>query len=124
MSLEITFTQADLLRNTQLPASWYRLKVLDIEEKAGKSDPTSTTYHITCQVESGSMKGVPVMFYISKKQVGRIIEFITCFVDSPEPGRTYSLEISKGRSFDGWITYDPDMKWNSIGSVRAASAAA
>lgn len=118
MALSISFTKEDLLKSTQLQAAWYRFKVTDIAAKAGKSDPTSTTYHVQCKVASGNSAGVPVTLYLSEKQMDKVAAFIQCFVERIEPGASYDLEIAKDREFEGYAAFDDKMNWNSINDFR------
>jgi hypothetical protein len=121
MSLNVTFSKEDLLKSTQLTASWYRFKVNEITAKPGKSDPTATTYHVSCVISQGPSAGVPVMLYLSEKQMDKVSAFIKCFVARVEPGAPYDLELCKGREFQGYAAFDAAMNWNSINDFKAAA---
>ena len=77
---EIRFTQEDILERTQLSPGWRTLVCKSVTEGQGKTDPTSTVYTCMFSVDNGSETGVPIRHWFSEKAMGRIVDYIRCFV--------------------------------------------
>ena len=113
---EITFTKEDLLSRKQLKAGWRKMKVKSTSEAKGKSDPDSITYPCVLVVEEGEDAGVPVNHWFTEKQLGRLAEFLKCFIPNGEvvAGKTYKLEDTVGRPVMGYVEYDIKSGFNTI----------
>lgn len=116
---EVSFTKENLLERNQLSAGWRRLKVKEVNEGPGKSDPTSTVYPITFIVEEGPDSGTPINHWFTEKQMGRMSDFIKCFVDKVEIGKKYELSSTVGRSVMGYCQYDTGTGFNVIKDFQA-----
>jgi len=120
MALSITFDKSDLLASTQLEPNWYRLKVMDIEARPGKKDPSTTTIAFKLQVSAGPKTAVPITMYLnSTSQKERFSQFAACF-QRVEPGTPIDIESWKGREFEGFCKYDGtgDFKGNAVEDFR------
>jgi hypothetical protein len=113
---EVTFTQEDLLSRKQLKAGWRKLKVKSVTEGPGKSDPESTVWPIVFIVDEGEDLGTPVNHWFTEKQMGRLAEFIKCFVTGGDvkTGQSYKLESTVGKHVMGYVEYDIKSGFNSI----------
>jgi hypothetical protein len=118
---KITFTQENLLERNQLEAGWYKFLVKEITEGPGKSDPTSTVYTTDFVVADGPAKNTPVKHWFTEKQMGRIVDFLKCFLGgkSAEAGREYDLSDTKGRHVMGYVKYDTERAQNVIEAFKA-----
>lgn len=111
----VSFTKENLLERKQLKAGWRTLRVKSVEEDTGKNDPDSITYPTMFIVVGGEDDGVPVKHWFTEKQMGRIAEFIKCFVSGHvEEGKNYALESTVGKMVDGYVEYDIKTGFNSI----------
>jgi hypothetical protein len=117
----ITFTKENLLERKQLKAGWRVLKVKSVTEKPGTADPESTTYPVTFIVESGEDIGAPVNHWFTEKQLGRLAEFIKCFVSGDvQVGKTYELSDTVGKMVQGYVEYDIKTGFNTIKDFKPA----
>jgi hypothetical protein len=119
---EVSFTQENLLERKQLSAGWRKLKVKSVTEKPGTSDPESITWPTVFVVDEGSDLGVPVNHWFTEKQMGRLAEFIKCFIPNGavEPGKKYTLDSTVGRHVMGYVEYDIKTGFNSIKDFKPA----
>lgn len=113
---QVTFSKEDLLERKQLSAGWRKLKVKELEEAKGKSDPSSTTWPTVFVIEEGPDAGVPIRHWFTEKQMGRLSEFVACLLPSGqvEPGKTFELSQAVGRSVMGYCVFDMQSKFNTI----------
>lgn len=119
---EIKFTQEDLLERTQLSPGWRTLVVKGIDEGPGKNDPSSIVYASTFVIEGGPENGVPIRHWFSEKAMGRIVDYLKCFVPNGrlEPGKVYELNQTIGLKVEGYCQYDIAQGWNTIKDWRPA----
>ena len=117
---EIRFTEEDLLERTQLTPGWRVLLVKSTDEGPGKNDPSSITYPCVFVVDEGKEKGVPIRHWFSEKAMGRIVDYIKCFIPNGklEAGKTYELSQTVGLKVEGYCMYDLDQGWNTIKDWR------
>lgn len=111
---EVQFTKENLLERKQLKAGWRELRVKETTEAPGKNDPESTTWPCVFIVDEGEDAGVPIQHWFTEKQMGRLAEFIKCFVSSIKEGQSYKLEDTVGRHVRGYVEYDIKTGFNSI----------
>jgi hypothetical protein len=112
---EIQFTKENLLERRQLKAGWRKLKVKSVSEGPGKSDPDSTVFPVTFIVEEGEDLGTPVNHWFTEKQMGRLAEFVQCFVGGQvDITKKYRLEDTIGRVVSGYVEYDIKTGFNTI----------
>jgi hypothetical protein len=112
----VSFTKENLLERKQLKSGWRELKVKSTSEKPGVSDPESTTYPCVFIVDEGEDAGVPINHWFTEKQMGRLAEFLKCFIPNGqvEAGKSYSLEQTEGRNVQGYVEYDIKSGFNTI----------
>ena len=110
----ISFTPEDLASTNKLDAAWYKLKILDVVEGAGKKDPTSTTWTISLAVAEGPKAPTPVTHWLSTKMMDRAAIFMKCFVASPEAGKVYPIEETKGKEIMAYAQWDMERNSNVI----------
>lgn len=121
---EIKFTQEDLLERTQLPPGWQTLICKSIDEGPGKTDPSSIVYSCVFVVDGGAANGVPIRHWFSEKAMGRIVDYIKCFVTKVEVGKVYELSQTIGLKVGGYCQYDLAQGYNVIKDWKPASKAA
>lgn len=122
---KVTFSREDVLQRTQLDAGWYPIAAKEINETIAK-DKVSTNYVTDFIVLEGPMAGVPVRHWFTEKAVGRIVDYVKCFLPPGaelETGKQYELEETLDRPVMGYISYDATMKFNKIEDFRAMKAA-
>lgn len=118
---EVSFTKENLLERRQLKAGWRKLKVKSVDEKPGVNDPDSITWPTVFIIDEGDDLGTPVNHWFTEKQMGRLSEFIKCFVASVETGKKYKLEDTVGRTVMGYVEYDIKTGFNTIKDFKPAS---
>lgn len=112
---EVTFTKENLLERKQLKAGWRRLRVKEVSEAKGKNDPDSITWPVVFIVEDGPDQGVPINHWFTEKQMGRLSEFIKCFIKGEvQTGKAYLLEDTLGKTVRGYCEYDIKSGFNVI----------
>ena len=123
---EIRFTQEDLLERTQLSPGWRIVVLQKCEEGPGKNDPTSIVYSCVFTIDEGSEKGVPIRHWFSEKAMGRIVDYLKCFVPSGklEPGKSYELNKTIGLKVKAYCQYDPAQGYNTIKDWQPAKMSA
>jgi hypothetical protein len=121
---EVSFTKENLLERTQLKAGWRKLRVKSVDEGPGKSDPDSTVWPVVFTVDQeGQELGTPVNHWFTEKQMGRLSEFIACFITGGiVPGKSYPLESTVGRHVMGYVEYDVKSGFNVIKDFKPAKA--
>lgn len=117
---QVKFTQEDLLERTQLNPGWQILVCKSIEEGPGKNDPSSVVYSCVFVVDCGTCpaNGVPIRHWFSEKAMGRIVDYIKCFIQKVEPGMIYDLDKTIGLKVEGYCQYDPGQGYNVIKDWR------
>lgn len=123
---EIRFTQEDLNERKPLSPAWRLFRVVSITEGPGKTDPNSIVYPCVFVVESPEAdKGTRVRFWFTEKVIGRIIDYLKCFVPNGEldPSRGYKLEETVDHYVEGYSLYDVKQGYNTIQDFRPAKAA-
>jgi hypothetical protein len=122
---EVKFTKENLLERTQLSPGWRLLKVKEMEEGPGKSDPTSTVWSYIFIVHAGPEVGVPIRHWFSEKAMGRLVDFVKCFTGGKvEEGKSYDLNSTVNRLVEGYVQYDLQQGFNVIKDFRPAPASA
>lgn len=121
---EIKFTQEDLLERTQLAPGWRSLICKSVDEGPGKTDPSSIVYSCVFVVDGGPENGVPIRHWFSEKAMGRIVDYVRCFVSKVEAGKVYDLNQTVGLKVDGYCQYDVVQGYNTIKDWRQNKAAA
>lgn len=128
---EIKFSQEDLLERTQLQPGWYNLLCKSVTEGPGKTDPSSIVYTCVFVVDGGAANGVPIRHWFSEKAMGRIVDYIKCFLPNGkvEAGKVYDLDQTVGLRVGGYCQYDLNQGYNVIkdwkpSRLMEASAAA
>jgi hypothetical protein len=118
----VSFTKENLLERKQLKAGWRKLKVKSIKEGPGKSDPDSIVWATVFVVDEGDDLGVPVQHWFTEKQMGRLAEFIKCFIPNGviQEGKDYPLDETIGRHVLGYVEYDIQTNFNTIKDFRPA----
>ena len=112
---KVTFTKENLLERKPLTAKWRKLKVKSVTEKAGVSDPDSITYPTVFIVEEGDDAGVPINHWFTEKQMGRLSEYLACFIPSGvAESKEYELNDTVGRSVLGYCEYDSKTGFNVV----------
>ena len=117
---EVKFTQEDLLERTQLSPGWRVLICKSIEEGPGKTDPTSIVYTCVFVVDDGKEVGVPIRHWFSEKAMGRIVDYVKCFLagGKAEAGKVYELDQTVGKRVEGYCQYDMNQGYNVIKDWR------
>jgi hypothetical protein len=115
----ITFSEEDFKAKAQLEAQYYELVCNGVEEKPGRSNPDSITYHFDISVAEGPQKGVAVKWYPNNNvasHMGDLVNYLKCFVPGGklEKGKSYELKDTIGKHFRGYCEYNLDMKWNQV----------
>jgi hypothetical protein len=120
---EVKFTKEDLLERSQLAPGWRTFKIKSVEERPGKSDPTATVWEIALVVTVGPETGVPVRHWFSEKAMGRMVDFIKCFLQGGkiEEGKSYNLDQTVNRLVDGYAQYDIQSGFNTIKDWRPST---
>lgn len=120
---EIKFTQENLLERTQLGPGWRTLVCKSVEEGPGVKDPSSITYTCMFVVDAGPETGVPIRFWFSDKAMGRMVDYIKCFIPGGkvEVGKVYDLAQTIGLKVDGYCQYDIGQGYNVIKDWRPAA---
>lgn len=123
---EVKFTQEDLLERTQLNPGWYPLICKSVDEGPGKNDPSSIVYTCVFVVDEGPAKGVPIRHWFSEKAMGRIVDYIKCFLPGGkvEAGKVYDLAQTVGLKVEGYCQYDLAQGYNTIKDWRQSKAQA
>lgn len=122
---EVSFTKENLLERKQITFAWRKLKVKSVTEKPGTKDPDSTTWPTVFVVEDGPDVGVPINHWFTEKQMGRLAEYMKCFMTGdPVPGKKYLLEDTVGRQVIGYCGYDTESGFNVIKDFRSAQSGA
>ena len=113
---EMSFSEENLLERKQLKAGWRVLKVKSTSEATGKKDPESTTWPTIFVIDEGEDLGVPVTHWFTEKQMGRLAEFIKCFIPNGkvEANKSYKLDDTVGRRVKGYVEYDIKSGFNVI----------
>lgn len=121
----VSFTKENLLERKQLKAGWRKLLVKSVDEKPGSNDPDSITWPTTFIVDEGEDAGVPINHWFSEKAMGRLSEYLRCFVPSGqlETGKEYKLESTVGRHVMGYAEYDAKTGFNSIRDFKPVQTA-
>lgn len=112
----VSFTKENLLERNQLKAGWRKLKVKETTEAQGKNDPDSITWPTVFVVDEGADLGVPVNHWFTEKQMGRLAEYLKCFIPNGkvEEGKKYELSDTIGKHVMGYVEYDIKTGFNSI----------
>ena len=111
----VTFTQEDLLERKQLQAGWRELRMKTVDEGPGKTDPTALVWACLFVIDGGNDDGVPVRHWFSEKAMGRIVDFVKCFIKGDmQAGRSYELTDAVGQNVMGWVEYDIKQGFNTI----------
>lgn len=119
----VTFTKENLLERKNLSFEWRKLKVKSVSEKPGTKDPESTTWPTVFVVEGGKDHGVPINHWFTEKQMGRLAEFMKCFMKGdPEPGKSYEISDTVGREIMGYCGFDTDTGFNVIKDFKPVAA--
>ena len=118
---EVKFTQEDLLERTQLTPGWRTLICKSVEEGPGKNDPSSIVYTCMFVVDSGKEIGVPIRHWFSEKAMGRIVDYIKCFIAKVEANTVYDLDKTVGLKVEGYCQYDLAQGYNVIKDWRPAA---
>lgn len=122
---EVRFTKENLLERKQLSPGWRNLLVKSIEEGPGKNDPSSIVYACKFVIDDGPEKGVPINHWFSEKAMGRIVDFVKCFVPAGtevEEGKSYELNQTVGKKVGGYCKYNMSQGFNVIEDWRPAGA--
>ena len=116
---KVSFTKENLLETNQLEAGWRILDVKSISNwKKGVNDPTSLTIEALFVVAEGNGAGTPVKHWFSEKQMGRLSNYVKCFVAKLEPGKELDLGETVGRKVQGYCEYDIKSGFNTIKDFR------
>lgn len=117
---KVTFTQEDLLERKQLEAGWRKLKVKSIEEGPGRNDPTSIVWSCVFTVADGADAGVPIRHWFSEKAMGRVVDYVKCFIEGGkvEAGKAYDLKTTESREVQGYCQFDMTQGFNTIKDFR------
>ena len=115
---EVKFTPEDLLERTQLTPGWRTLICKSITEGPGTKDPSSIVYTCLFVVDGGSENGVPIRHWFSEKAMGRIVDYVKCFISKVEPGMIYDLDKTIGMKVEGYCQYDLMQGYNTIKDWR------
>lgn len=122
---KVRFTKENLLERKALKPAWRRLKVKSVKEGPGKSDPDSTVYPIVFVIEEGDDAGVPINHWFTEKQMGRLAEFLACFMSgSPSTDKDYEIESVVGQSVLGYCENDIKTGFNVITEFRPVNKTA
>jgi len=115
---DVTFSQEDILTNTELTAGWYPMTLKEVSEGPGTKDPSSTTWTCEFEIMDGPSKGALIPTWFSSKMMANLINFIKCFVPKLEPGKKYPLDQTKGKPVMGYVVFDLDRNANVIKSFK------
>ena len=124
---EVKFTQEDILERTQLAPGWREMVCKSVEEGPGKNDPSSIVYTCMFVVECACPEnGVPIRHWFSEKAMGRVVDYIKCFIPGGkvEPGKAYELAQTIGMKVGGYCQYDLAQGYNVIKDWRPAGKGA
>lgn len=118
---EVRFTREDLNQRKQLSPNWYKVILMEVKEETAK-DGQSTNWvckFIVTESNNPDAIGTPVRHWFNEKAMGRVIDFITCFISGDiEEGRAYDLSDAIDRPVLAFIKYDPERKFNTIEDFR------
>ena len=119
----VSFTQEDLKQRKQLSPSWYRVVLKVVNEETAK-DGMSTNWvckFVITEANDPSAVGTPVRHWFNEKAMGRVIDFVRCFINGEvEEGQGYELSDCIDRPVLAFIKYDPERKFNTIEDFRKA----
>jgi len=128
---KLSFSNSDLLATTQLEGGWYVLTVKEVGDwTKGKNDPESNNIIADFIVDGPKKIGVPVRHWFSEKNLGTsrdmLVPYLSCFTSDGKlkEGTDYDPIDTKGRKVEAYISWNPDMKMNSIQEFRRFKGAA
>lgn len=127
----IKFDDQDLLATEQLEGGWYVLEVKEVSDwTPGSRDPSSNNIIIDFVVAGPKKIGVPVKHWFSEKSLktsrDMLVPYIRCFISDGkvDTSKEYDPVDTKGKKVEGYISWNAEMKMNSISEFRRFKAAA
>ena len=118
-------TEADVASSNQLPANWYKLKLVDVTSGPGTSDPNSITW--TCKyvvTTEGPFKNTPLVDWPNSKNMGKASAMLRAFTKNIAPGTAFNQADLKDRECIAQCAYDAkgDFRGNKILAFKEATA--
>lgn len=127
----LSFSESDILATTQLEGGWYTLEVKAISDwTKGSRDPESNNLIGDFVVQGPKKAGVPVRHWFSEKNLGTsrdmLVPYLSCFTPDGKiaQGTEYDPVDTVGRKVDAYISWNAEMKMNSIQEFRRFKGAA